>query len=74
MKQTSVDFLYEFVLMKLTNDQQAKFEGLFHQAKQMEKEQMKMMYIEGAFAQLRYLDSKELVNAETYYNKTFKSE
>jgi hypothetical protein len=38
-KQTAVDFLYEFVLLKLSNEEQMQFEGLFQQAKQMEKEQ-----------------------------------
>jgi len=38
MKQTAVDFLYEFVLLQLTNEQQAQFEGLFQQAKAMEKD------------------------------------
>jgi len=40
MKQTAVLFLYEFVQLKLTDEQQAQFEGLFQQAFDMEKEQM----------------------------------
>lgn len=38
-QKTAVEFLYEFVLLKLSNEQQMQFEGLFNQAKQMEKEQ-----------------------------------
>ena len=39
-EKTAVEFLYEFVLLKLSNEQQMQFEGLFQQAKQMEKEQI----------------------------------
>jgi len=38
--QTAVDFLYEFVQMRLNNEQQIQYDGLFQQAKQMEKEQI----------------------------------
>lgn len=46
-KQTAVLFLYEFVQLKLTDEQQAQFEGLFQQAIDMEKEQMKSAYNDG---------------------------
>jgi hypothetical protein len=39
-QQTAVNFLYEFVQLKLTHEQQMQFEGLFQQAKQMEKKQI----------------------------------
>lgn len=42
-----------------------------NQAKEMEKEQMKGLYIEGAFAQLRYVDGKEFITSEQYYNETY---
>ena len=45
-EKTAVEFLYEFVLLKLTNEQQMQFEGLFHQAKQMEKEQIEESFNE----------------------------
>lgn len=35
-KQTAVDFLYEFVLLKLSYKQQFQFEGLFQQSKEKE--------------------------------------
>ena len=35
-KQTAVGFLYEFVLLKLSYEQQIQFEGLFQQSKEME--------------------------------------
>ena len=46
-QQTAVEFLYEFVLLKLTNEQQMQFEGLFAQAKQIEKEQIGLAFIVG---------------------------
>jgi hypothetical protein len=70
MKQTAVLFLYEFVQLKLTDEQQAQFEGLFQQAFDMEKEQIKRAYYAG--------DNDVMDNpyreAEQYYNETFKSE
>jgi cobalamin biosynthesis Co2+ chelatase CbiK len=60
-KQTAVDFLYEFVLLKLSNEEQMQFEGLFQQAKKMQEEQ-----IEEAFNSSSYfIDGKE------YYNETY---
>ena len=49
MKQTAVQFLYEFVQLKLTNEQQAQFEGLFQQALKMEKEQIENAFDYGQF-------------------------
>ncbi len=63
-QQTAVEFLYEFVLLKLTNEQQMQFDGLFHQAKQMEKEQIMDAVNYGP----------DYNKAEDYYNETFKSE
>ena len=44
---------------------------LIKQAKQMEKEQMKGMYVEGGVAQMRYIDGKGFITAEQYYNETY---
>jgi len=70
--KTAVEFLYEFVLLKLTNEQQAQFEGLFNQAKQMEKEQIIESFKQG----IAYWNGEEwkLIDIEAYYNETFKSE
>ena len=70
MKQTAVDFLYEFVQLKLTSEQQAQFEGLSQQDKAMEKEQLCYFYVKGAEAEI---NNPYLTNIE-FYNKTFKSE
>lgn len=40
MKQTAVEFLQECLSIHLNHNQQMQFEGLFQQAKEMEKELM----------------------------------
>jgi hypothetical protein len=62
-QQTAVNFLYEFVQLKLTHEQQMQFEGLFQQAKQMEKEQ-----IIDAF-EIGWKDEDRI--GEEYYNETY---
>lgn len=74
MKQTAVEFLYKFVQLKLTDEQQAQFEGLFQQALEMEKEHIRVAYMEGAFEKMRHLNGKDFILPEQYYNETFKSE
>ena len=41
------------------------------QAKEMEKERMKGMYVEGSFAKMRYYDGLEYIDAEQYYEQTY---
>ena len=41
------------------------------QAKEMEKERMKGMYVEGSFAKMRYYDGLEYIDAEQYYNENY---
>jgi hypothetical protein len=45
---------------------------LEQQAKEMEKELMKGMYVEGSFAKMRYYDGLEYIDADQYYNETYK--
>jgi len=47
MKQTAVEFLQECLSIHLSHQQQMQFEGLFQQAKEMEKEQIMDAYMEG---------------------------
>ena len=68
MKQTAVLFLYEFVQLKLTDEQQAQFEGLFQQAFDMEKEQIKFFFEKG------HLYSGCPYGLEEIYTKTFLDE
>ena len=68
MKQTAVEFLQECLSIHLSHQQQMQFEGLFQQAKEMEKEQIMDAYMEGgdweALPQPRF---------DNYYNQTFKT-
>jgi phage terminase Nu1 subunit (DNA packaging protein) len=41
------------------------------QAKEMEKERMKGMYVEGSFAKMRYYDGLEYIDAEQYYEQIY---
>lgn len=47
---------------------------IFDKAKEMEKEQIRIAYMEGAFEKMRHLDGKEFTMPTDYYNETFKSE
>ena len=67
-KQTAVEWLVKIYLQKNNMD---RFD--IEQAKQMEKEQMKDMYIKGSFAKMRYYDGLEYIDAEQYYNETYKT-
>jgi len=65
MKQTAVEWLVEQYIEKLTITT-----SMFEQAKQMEKEQ-----IIRAHLMARCYDTKNsVIEAEQYYNETFKSE
>ena len=64
MKQTAVGFLQECLSINLSHQQQMQFEGLFQQAKEMEKEQIVNAY---TFNSMIRTNSK----AEQYYNETF---
>jgi hypothetical protein len=68
MKQTALEWLYEEFTKTnyLTEDE---FYMIFNQAKEMEKEQIIDAYYQGD------ADSDNIhVDAEQYYNETFKSE
>jgi hypothetical protein len=72
-KQTAVDFLYEFVFLKLSNEEQMQFEGLFQQAKQMHKEQI-IYSNESGFedgVSFEKWGNPIFDSAEQYYNETY---
>lgn len=80
MKQTAVEWLewvtdIELKSMEDGRMTQARFKlnlyYNFQKAKEMEKERMKGMYVEGSFAKMRYYDGLEYIDAEHYYNETF---
>jgi hypothetical protein len=72
MKQTAVEWLQECLSSHLSHQEQMQFEGLFQQAKQMEKEQIVDAHIEGQ----RVFDKHDHTQwttdqAEQYYNETY---
>jgi hypothetical protein len=60
--------LYEGGYLQGNGDEIQK---LLEQAKEMENEQMKGMYVEGSFAKMRYYDGLQYIDAEQYYNETY---
>ena len=72
MKQTAVEFLQESLSIHLSHQQQMQFEGLFQQAKEMEKEQI----IAANIAGMEFIPvdpNRHQEDAEQYYNETFKT-
>ena len=72
-QQTAVNFLYEFVQLKLTHKQQMQFEGLFQQAKQMEKEQIQDAWNDGNFLGRNGNILADYSNGNGYYKKEFEN-
>ena len=68
IKQTGVEYLVEQLFPKALSVEQHYH---IEKAKEMEKERMKGMYVEGSFAKMRYYDGLEYIDAEQYYNKTY---
>ena len=66
MKQTVVGFLQECLSIHLSHQQQMQFEGLFQQAKEMEKEQIMDAYMEGGD-----WESLPQPRFDNYCNETF---
>jgi HEPN domain-containing protein len=76
IQQTAVDFIFDELASKnllgiFTYEQFKQIEEILNQAKEMEKERMKGMYVEGSFAKMRYYDGLEYIDAEQYYNETY---
>jgi hypothetical protein len=70
--QTAVDIAFEKLAnqgLLITRD----YKNLvaYREAKEMEKELMKGVYVEGSFAKMRYYDGLEYIDADQYYNETF---
>lgn len=66
-KTTAVEWLQECLSIHFSNEQKMQFEGLFQQAKEMERQQIIDAYIDGYSAEQHNADS------EQYYNETFKT-
>jgi hypothetical protein len=80
-QQSSVEWLHDelfksfqkFHTLQFTMEEyQANNVKLYLQAKEMEKERMKGMYVEGSFAKMRYYDGLEYIDADQYYNETYR--
>lgn len=70
MKQTAVEFLQESLSIHFSFEQKMQFEGLFQQAREMEKNQIVLAFIDGDNSDcLKEEDS--LLYALTYYNEKF---
>lgn len=70
--QTAVEWLIEQINHQSWNNVIIDIpKDFIEQAKAMEKEQMKGMYVEGGFAQMRYFDGKEFITGEQYYNEKY---
>ena len=66
-QQTAVEWLEEKIKSNLNNPMSVKFQEMFEQAKQLERQQIidahDNGYIDGA--------NKKTITAENYYNETF---
>ena len=67
MKQTAVEWLQDSLYIHFSFEQQMQFEGLFQQALEMEKEQIK-----GANIVCVNCGLYGYRNSEQYFNKTYK--
>jgi hypothetical protein len=75
MKQTAVEWLVEEFKEKLTGNNLPNWVlDVIQQAKEMEKEQIRIAYMEGAFEKMRHLEGKEFMMPTEYYNETYESE
>ena len=73
MKQTTVEWLVEEMILRLSIRIENTFEGnnLLKKAKEMEKEQIMQAYNDGKAAVIHIENNMSL---EEYYDKTFKNE
>jgi hypothetical protein len=73
-QMTAVEWLQERINIGLTYEQEVLFEGLFEQAKEMEKQQIIDAYRDGRSDQQSEKASRFYNrNAEFYYNETYKN-
>jgi hypothetical protein len=78
-QQTSVEWFVEQLqktrdwqrVINEANQSSSSVRDVVQQAKEMDKERMKGMYVEGSFAKMRYYDGLEYIDADQYYNETY---
>lgn len=66
-QQLSVEWLQECIFIHLTHEQLMQFEGLFQQAKEMEKQEIFEAYLVGA----DYSTWADAIAAKKYYNEKY---
>jgi hypothetical protein len=69
-QQTAVEWLQEVIINHLSHEQQIQLEGLFQQAKHIEKEQIMKTWYDCKY--ITIID-KIPMDAEEYYNETYES-
>ena len=80
-KQTAVEWLRERINIRLTYEQEVLFEGIFDQAKEMDKQQKIEAYNQGyrdgendaSNIPLSIGDIEDYSNAEQYYKETYET-
>ncbi len=74
-QQTAVEWLFQEVELKCKNKLGPTFAELFQQAKEMEKEQIRLTYMLGQDAIVKKfnLTINRRINSLQYYNETFKN-
>jgi hypothetical protein len=68
MAQTAVSWLEESLFSTLTHEQQMQVDGLFQQAKEMEKDLALMFAIK---CQMDFIRSNKINHVEEIYNETY---
>jgi hypothetical protein len=69
-QQTAVEWLNEQLQNNVHHTIRIPLD-IIQRAKEMEKELMKGMYVEGSFAKMRYYDGLEYIDADQYYEQTY---
>jgi len=72
---TAIEYVQRVIYIHLTHEEQMQFEGLFQQAKAMEKEQIMDAYDSGEANQYRceYIMNCKDCSPEEFYNETYNS-
>ena len=67
----TVEFLVKEIHEYYMGRSEFGIDNIIEKAKQLEKQQMIGMYVEGGFAQMRAFHGKPYITAEQYYNETY---
>ena len=72
-QQTAVEWLQECLDLHLNHEQKMQYEGLFQQAKQMEKEQIQEAWNDGNFLGRNGNILADYSDGNRYYKKEFEN-